>query len=97
VLLISLTTPWSKISEFYRILFKSNIRSFGITVLAAFLLFLMLTWFRAFLDTLLILSATILAKIDFQASGYKQGLGFWFTSVFALSGLAAGALFDKLI
>ncbi|MEA5578825.1 hypothetical protein [Anabaena sp. UHCC 0451] len=97
LLLASLTTPWSKIAEYYSILFKSNIRSFGITVLAAFLFFLMLAWFRIFLDTLLILSATILAKIDFQSSEFKGELGFWFTSIFALSGLAAGALFQRLL
>ncbi|MBD2292927.1 hypothetical protein H6G06_05385 [Anabaena sphaerica FACHB-251] len=97
LLLASLTTPWSKIAEYYSILFKSNIRSFGVTILAAFLFFVMLAWFRAFLDILLILSATILAKIDFQASGFKEALGFWLTSIFALSGLAAGALFHRFI
>lgn len=95
LLLASLTTPWSKIAEYYSILFKSNLRSFGITVLAAFLFFLMLAWFRVFLDTLLILSATILAKIDFQTAGFKEGLGFCFTSIFALSGLAAGVLWHR--
>jgi hypothetical protein len=97
LLLATLTTPWSQIAEYYSILFKSNIRSFGITVLAAFLFFTMLAWFRVFLDALLILCATILAKIDFQAAGFKEGLGFWFTSIFALSGLAAGALLYRFI
>ncbi|TAF05010.1 MAG: hypothetical protein EAZ77_14760 [Nostocales cyanobacterium] len=97
LLLASLTTPWSKIAEYHSILFKSNFRSFGVTVFAAFLFFMMIAWFRVFLDTLLILSATILAKIDFQASDCKKGLGFWFTSFFALSGLTAGALFNRLI
>ncbi|MFM2061506.1 MAG: hypothetical protein RLZZ507_1176 [Cyanobacteriota bacterium] len=97
LLLASLTTPWSKIAEYYSILFQSNLRSFGITVLAAFLFFLMLSWFRVFLDTLLMISATILAKIDFQAAEFKAGLTFWVTSFFALSGLAAGALFSRFI
>lgn len=97
LLLASLTTPWSKIADYYSTLLKSNLRSFLITVSAAFLFFLMLAWFRIFLDTLLILSATILAKIDFQTSGYKAGVGFWFTSIFALSGLAIGAWLHRLI
>ncbi|MEA5553391.1 hypothetical protein VB713_20850 [Anabaena cylindrica UHCC 0172] len=96
LLLISLTTPWSKLAECYSIFFRSNVRTFGITVLAAFLFFMMLAWFRVFLDTLLMLSATILVKIDFQASGFKEGLSFWFTSIFSLVGLAAGALLYQI-
>ncbi|AFZ59037.1 hypothetical protein H6G54_23540 [Anabaena cylindrica FACHB-243] len=96
LLLISLTTPWSKLAEYYSVFFRSNVRTFGITVLAAFLFFMMLAWFRVFLDTLLILSATILVKIDFQAAGFKQGLSFWFTSIFSLAGLAVGALLYQI-
>ncbi|MGM3307390.1 hypothetical protein ACSQ6I_15675 [Anabaena sp. WFMT] len=96
LLLISLTTPWSKLAEYYSVFFRSNVRTFGITVLAAFLFFMMLAWFRVFLDTLLMLSATILVKIDFQAAGFKQGLSFWFTSIFSLVGLAAGALLYQI-
>jgi hypothetical protein len=95
LLLICLTTPWSRITAYYSTLLQSNWRSFLATVSAAFLLFLMLAWFRVFLDTLLILSATILAKIDFQTNGYKQNLSFWLTSIFAFSGLATGALLHK--
>ncbi|TAE52666.1 MAG: hypothetical protein EAZ76_19200 [Nostocales cyanobacterium] len=97
LLLASLTIPWSKIAQYYSTLLKSNLRSFLLTVVAAFVFFLMLAWFRIFLDTLLILSATILAKIDFQTSGYKTGVGFLLTSGFALSGLAVGALLHRLI
>ncbi|MBK1989546.1 hypothetical protein A0J48_018735 [Sphaerospermopsis aphanizomenoides BCCUSP55] len=97
LLLASLTTPWSKLAEYYSKLFQSNIRSFGITVLAAFLFFLMIAWFRVFLDTLLMLSATILVKIDLQTAEFKAGLSFCLTSIFALAGLAIGALFHKLI
>ncbi|MBD2691526.1 hypothetical protein [Anabaena catenula] len=97
LLLVSLTTPWSKLTEYYNILFQSNARSFGVAVLAALLFFIMIAWFRIFLDTLLILSATILVKIDFQASGFQESRAFWFTSIFSLAGLAIGVLFDRLI
>ncbi|MBW4684030.1 MAG: hypothetical protein KME40_02780 [Komarekiella atlantica HA4396-MV6] len=97
LLLITLTTPWSKMARYYTILFKSNTRSFGVAVLAAFLFFVMLAWFRVFLDTLLILSATILVKIDFQTAGFREGLAFVITSIFSLTGLALGALVYKLI
>lgn len=97
LLLASLTASWSKLAEYYTMLFQSNIRSFGITVLAAFLFFLMIAWFRVFLDTLLVLSATILVKIDFQSAGFKQGIAFWLTSIFSLTGLATGALLHRFI
>ncbi|WP_413172742.1 hypothetical protein [Anabaena azotica] len=97
LLLASLTASWSKLAEYYTMLFQSNIRSFGITVLAAFLFFLMIAWFRVFLDTLLVLSATILVKIDFQTAGFKQGIAFWLTSILSLTGLATGALLHRFI
>ncbi len=97
LLVASLTASWSKLVEYYSMLFQSNIRSFGITVLAAFLFFLMIAWFRVFLDTLLVLSATILVKIDFQAAGFKEGIAFWLTSIISLAGLATGALLHRFI
>jgi len=97
ILLITLTTPWSRMARYYNVLLKSNIKTFGAAVLAAFLFFVMLAWFRVFLDTLLILSATILVKIDFQTAGFRQGLAFGITSIFSLVGLALGAIAYKLI
>jgi hypothetical protein len=95
LLLITLTTTWSRMSRYLNFLLKSKVRTFGISVLAAFLFFLMLAWFRVFLDTLLILSATILVRIDFQAAGFNQKLAFGMTSIFSFAGLALGALIYK--
>jgi len=86
----SLTIPWSAISKYSNLLVQSNLRSFAVTILGAFLFFLMLAWFRIFLDTLLIISAGILAKIDFQTAGFKQGQAFLITLLFSLAGLALG-------
>jgi hypothetical protein len=97
LLVASLTASWSKLAEYYSMLFQSNIRSFGITVLAAFLFFLMIAWFRVFLDTLLVLSATILVKIDFQVAGFKESIAFWLTSIISLGGLATGAVLHRFI
>ncbi|MEO3703803.1 hypothetical protein [Trichormus azollae] len=97
LLVASLTASWSKLAEYYSMLFQSNIRSFGITVLAAFLFFLMIAWFRVFLDTLLVLSATILVKIDFQVAGFKESIAFWLTSIISLAGLATGAVLHRFI
>ncbi|MDZ8224498.1 MULTISPECIES: hypothetical protein [unclassified Nostoc] len=97
LLIVTLTIPWTKMTYYFSILIKSNTRSFAVAVLAAFLFFIMIAWFRVFLDTLLIVSATILVKIDFQTAGLREGLAFWTTSAFSLIGLALGALIYKLI
>ncbi|MHC5670907.1 hypothetical protein [Nostoc sp.] len=95
LLIVTLTAPWPKMT--YYILLKSNTRTFGVAVLAAFLFFIMITWFQIFLDTLLIISATILVRIDFQRAGLREGLAFSTASIFSLGGLALGALIYKLI
>jgi hypothetical protein len=97
LLIVTLTIPWMKMRYYFSILLKSNTRSFAVAVLGAFLFFVMIAWFRVFLDTLLIVSATILVKIDFQTAGLREGLAFWTTSSFSLIGLALGALIHKLI
>ncbi|WP_375501281.1 hypothetical protein [uncultured Nostoc sp.] len=97
LLIVTLTIPWTKMTYYFSILLKSNTRSFAVAVLAAFLFFIMIAWFRVFLDTLLIVSATILVKIDFQTAGLREGLAFWTASTFSLIGLALGALIYKLI
>ncbi|MEH2459335.1 hypothetical protein [Nostoc sp.] len=97
LLIVTVTAPWPKMTYYYSILLKSNIRSFGVAVLAAFLFFLMTAWFQVFLDTLLIISATILVRIDFQRAGLRERLAFSTASIFSLGGLALGALIYKLI
>ncbi|MBD2137263.1 hypothetical protein H6F32_06600 [Anabaena sp. FACHB-1237] len=85
-----LTNVFSKISNYTNVLFKTNFRTFGVTVLAAFLFFLMIAWFKVFLDTLLILSATVLAKIDFQTANLNKQYTFLLTSLSSLLGLVLG-------
>ncbi|MEH1833458.1 MAG: hypothetical protein V7L29_15620 [Nostoc sp.] len=97
LLIVTLTAPWSKMTYSYSVLLKSNTRTFGVAVLAAFLFFIMIAWFGVFLDTLLIISATILVRIDFQRASLREGLAFLTASIFSLGGLALGALIYKLI
>ncbi|MCW5317708.1 hypothetical protein GTQ43_29210 [Nostoc sp. KVJ3] len=97
LLIVTLTTPWPKMTDHLSTLLKSNIRSFAVAVLAAFLFFIMIAWFGVFLDTLLIISATILVRIDFQKAGLREGLAFLTASIFSLAGLGLGALIYKLI
>ncbi|MFN6563099.1 MAG: hypothetical protein RMY28_025360 [Nostoc sp. ChiSLP01] len=97
LLILTLTTPWPKVTYYYTLVFESNVRAFGVAVLAAFLFFIMLAWFRIFLDTLLIISATILVRIDFQVADLKRKLAFWSTSIASLTGLVLGVLIYKLV
>ncbi|KAF3889872.1 MULTISPECIES: hypothetical protein [Nostocales] len=91
-----LTSPFSKVADYTFFLFKSNLRSFTTTVLAALLFFAMLAWFRVFLDTLVIIAASILARIDFQTSAFNQGQTFWILSTLSLIGLGLGAIAQRL-
>ncbi|OBQ41354.1 MAG: hypothetical protein AN485_02520 [Anabaena sp. MDT14b] len=95
--LILLTNPWLKLDDYSHIFFKSNARTFLVAILAAFLFFLMIAWFRVFLDTLLVMCATILAKIDFQTVGLKPALAFGCISFCSLLGLGMGALINHYI
>jgi hypothetical protein len=92
----SLTVPWTRMTDVSNIVFQSSIRTFVFSVFAAFLFFIMLAWFRMFLDTLLIIAAAILARIDFQAAGFKEGQAFWLTSILSLAGVALGAAMQML-
>lgn len=91
-LLSALTTPWLKIADYSIIFFKSDTRTFAFSVLAAFLFFVMIARFRVFLDTLLIICANILLRIDLQGSGLGERQTFLITSIFSLAGLALGAI-----
>ena len=92
LLVLVLTTPWIKLANYSNFLFKSNSRTFGISVIGAFLLFLIIAKFRLFLDTLVIISATILVRIDFQTAGLKQIHSFGIMSIISLLGLGTGVL-----
>jgi hypothetical protein len=97
VVIGALATPLSEFNRYSNLFFKSDSRTFGLAVVGAFSLFLMIAWFRLFLDCLLIASATILVRIDFQAAGFRylDSLGaLYFT---AMTGLAMGVLINRFI
>ncbi|MGB3640984.1 MAG: hypothetical protein WBA39_25915 [Rivularia sp. (in: cyanobacteria)] len=97
ILVAGITTPWSKTVKYVRVLFNTKLKSFGFAVLGAFLFFLIFAEFRIFLDIMLIISATILVRLDFQMAGIKETQAFLLTSVFSISGLMLGFLLNLLI
>lgn len=96
LLLLTLATPSSSMTQFPTILFKSNTRTFIFAVSAAFMLFMIVAWFHVFLDGLLMISAAILARIDFQAAGFREVQTFSTTSIFSLAGLGLGAVMHMI-
>ncbi|MDB9538395.1 hypothetical protein NWP22_09910 [Anabaenopsis tanganyikae CS-531] len=92
VLVASLTVSVSVISKYSSLLVSSNLRSFTVATLGAFLFFLMLAWFGIFLDMLLIICAGILARIDCQTAGITQLQAFLIILLFSLGGLGCGHL-----
>ncbi len=93
----SFTTPWSKISHFFRFLFQSNLRYSGLTLLGALLLFFILAKFRLFLDILVMVAATMLARLDFQGAGLNEKWAFGIIFIFSLSGLGLGGIIHLLV
>lgn len=92
ILLASLAAPFLAMANYSTVFFESNTKTFFLAILGAFLFFLMVAWFRLFLDTLLIIAAAILAKIDFHTAGFKSGQALLITGLFSLAGIACGAL-----
>ncbi|AFZ03566.1 hypothetical protein [Calothrix sp. PCC 6303] len=90
-----LTHSWSAIARYSKFIFKSNTRSFAIAVVGAFIIFLMTAWFRVFLDTLLVVAATILMRIDLQTVGLREGKIFLLVSFLAALGFALGVFIHK--
>lgn len=97
ILVAGITTPWSKTVKYVRVLFNTKLKSFGFAVLGAFLFFLIFAEFRIFLDIMLIISATVLVRLDFQTAGIKETQAFFLTSLFSVTGLMLGFLLNLLI
>ncbi len=97
VLAASLSSPWAKIADYSVNLFTSNLKSFLVTVAAAFLFFLILARFRLFLDILVIIAASMLVRIDLQTTGFTEVQTFCFLAAFSLAGFGLGVLIENFI
>jgi hypothetical protein len=90
-----LTQSWRAIAKYSNFIFRSNTRSFAIAIFGAFLIFLMSAWFRVFLDTLLVVAATILMRIDLQTAGLREGKIFLLVSFLSCLGFSLGVFVQK--
>jgi hypothetical protein len=87
-----ITSPLKRVINFCTLLFKTDARTLIVAVLCAFLFFIILALFRFFLDVLLIVAATLLARVDIKSTGIKQIYSFLFLATFCLGSLAVGLL-----
>lgn len=93
----SLTALWSRMTVFWSAFFRSNRRTLFFTLFMSFILFIIIARFRLFLDSIVVICAIMLGRLDFQTSGFNQTLTFLFMSFFSFSGLAVGALLAKFL
>jgi hypothetical protein len=91
------TLPWWRLRNFLTILLKSDARSFSIAIAIAFVSVIMITWFHAFVQGLVLTCAVVLARLDAQTAGIEDGECFWMVAAFALAGLGLGVLVDRVI
>ncbi|MEJ1931703.1 hypothetical protein WDZ92_15765 [Nostoc sp. NIES-2111] len=93
----TITAPYSDIAIYSNVLLASSIRSFFVAVAGAFFFFLMIAWFRVFLDTLLIVCAALLSRIDLQSGGFTEWQAFLATLLFSIAGVGLGAFINMLL
>jgi hypothetical protein len=97
LLIENLTSFFWKIADYSSLFLKLNVRSIILTVLGAFLFFLMVAWFQVFIDSLLIIGTLTLARIEFHLAGFSEKQYFLVVSVLSLASLTAGALVQKYL
>jgi hypothetical protein len=86
------TSPLKRAMSFFSLIFKTDARTLATAVFCSFLFFIVLAVFRFFLDVLLIVAATLLARVDIKSSGIKQIYCFFFLASFCLGSLVVGLL-----
>ena len=97
LLAASLSSSWSNISNGFARLLKSDTRAFLVTVAAAFLTVLIITWFHIFAHALIVISAATLFKLDAQTAGLSEAQVFLILSIVSLAGLGLGAVAHTVI
>lgn len=77
-------------------LVKSDTRAFIVTVVAIFLLVIILAWLHVFVHALLVISASVLCTLDTRTVGLSEAQTFCLLSMVSLAGLGLGGLTQQL-
>ena len=85
-----LSSPWSKIRDYFTRLFKSDTRAFLFAVIVALSSVAIITWLHVFAHALVVISAGILVRLDAQTFGLSERQAFWLLAIVSLLGLGLG-------
>lgn len=88
--------PWSKIRNAIANVFASDTKTFFLTVVAAFLGVVAISWLHVSVHALIVIATGILFKIDAQAARLSEVQTFWSLSIVSLTGIGLGGIVQTL-
>lgn len=94
ILLIAsaLAAPFRLIQTFYTSWLQSDTRAFISVIVGAFVAVIFINWFDLFIRILVLISASALARLDLQTSGYNKWQAFRMLVAVPLVGFGLGIL-----
>ncbi len=97
VLTGALTSALPLVKDLVGFTLKSDTRAFVSVTIAAFLTVFVITWFSAFAQALVLMSAKSLARLELQTSRFSQWQAFGILLIVSLAGLGLGGAAHTLI
>lgn len=91
LLAVAVSSPWSKVRDGFASCFKSDSKAFLVAVTIAFFSVVIITWLHIFVHILVVLSASMLVRLDVQATRWSSRQSFWLIAIASLVSLALGA------
>jgi hypothetical protein len=88
----AMTAPWALLKGFYGSFLRSDSRAFVSVIVGAFVAVIFIHWIEIFIRILVLISASALARLDLQTTGYSKWQAFWILMVVSLTGFAIGIL-----
>lgn len=91
-----LASSWAKIRNGIAKVFRSDTKTFFVTVIAAFLSVVVIAWLQVFVPALIVISTGILVKLDAQTAKLSEAQTFCILSIVSLTGLGFGGFVQTL-
>lgn len=91
-----LAASWAKIRNGIAKVFRSDTKTFFVTVIAAFLSVVVIAWLRVFVPALIVILTGIIFKLDAQTAKLSETQTFWILSIVSLTGLGFGGFVQTL-
>ncbi len=89
---LCLAAPVAILSVFLKSWVRSDLRAFASVLVWSLLFVIILRWFVQFTQLLVLMSATILARVELQRVGYRNWSTFGIILLICISGFAAGSI-----